>query len=139
MGQNFKLRLIAPTGVKYEAEASEVILPTENGQIAILANHTPLVALLEPGEIFINLNGKSHHLITEGGVVKVNGNVVEILADTAESVENLNELKIEEAKQRAHKIMDNAQDDVEFAHGAAMLEKQIAKLNILKRRKKFHK
>ena len=49
----FKLKLIAPDGVKYEAEATAVILPTSDGEIEILPGHMPLVSLLAPGEMII--------------------------------------------------------------------------------------
>jgi len=49
----FKLKLIAPDVVKYEAEATAVILPTSDGEIEILPGHMPLVSLLAPGEMII--------------------------------------------------------------------------------------
>lgn len=133
----FKLKLIAPDGVKYEHEASEVILPTPDGQIGILPNHEPLVSLLAPGEITIKYDGKDHFLATEGGIVEIGNNLVKILADTAESVESLDELKIEEAKKAAQQRLAEAKDDVEYSDAVAQIEKEIARLNVLKRRKKY--
>ena len=136
MANSFKLKLIAPDGVKYEEEANEAILPTENGQIAILPNHMPLIALLKPGEIIIKNGKDEHHLATEGGIVEVCNNLVKILVDTAESVHNLDELKIAEAKKNAEERIKNAKNDTEFADAAAALEKQIAKLRFISKRKR---
>lgn len=133
----FKLKLIAPDGVKYEHEASEVLLPTPDGQIGILANHEPLISLLAPGEITIKYDSKEHYLATEGGIVEIAGNLVKILADTAEDVDSMDALKIEEAKKAAETRLAEAKDDVEYADAYAQLEKQLAKMNILKRRKKY--
>jgi F-type H+-transporting ATPase subunit epsilon len=136
---NFKLKLIAPDGVKYEEMASEVTLPTAAGQITILPNHMPLISLLKPGEIIIKDGNATHELATEGGVVEITNSEVKILADTAEDVHNLDELKILEAKKTAEKRLSTAKNEVEFADAAAALEKQMAKLNFLtKRRKKYH-
>lgn len=133
----FKLKLIAPDGVKYEHDASEALLPTPNGQIAILPNHMPLISLLSPGEIILNINGKEEHLVTEGGIVEIANNEVKVLADTAEDVDSLNELKIEEAKKAAETRLAQAKDDVEYTEASTALEKELARLTVLKRRKKY--
>lgn len=136
----FNLKLIAPDGVKYQAEATEVTLPTPNGQITILPNHMPLVSLLSPGEIIVKNGNKINELATEGGIVEIAGNVVKVLADTAEDADSLDELKIMEAKKAAETRLAQAKDDVEFTDAAASLEKQLAKLNFLtKRKRKYQK
>jgi len=138
INDKFKLRLIAPDGVKYEEDATEVTLPTADGEITVLANHMPLISLLKPGEITIRNGQKEHNLATEGGIVEIAGNIVKILADTAEDADSLDELKIVEAKKAAEQAKANAKDDVEYTDAAAALEKQLAKLSFLtKRRKKY--
>ena len=135
----FLLKLIAPDGVKYEEDATEVTLPTVDGHITVLANHMPLISLLKPGEIIIKNGTKEHNLATEGGVVEVSNNVVKILADTAEDADSLDELKIIEAKKAAEHAKAKAKDDVEYTDAAAALEKQLAKLNFLTKRKKKYR
>lgn len=135
MSKTFSLKLISPTGIKYEAEANSVFLPTPDGEIEILPDHMPLIALLSPGEILIKLDGKTEHLATDGGLVEINGNTVKIIADAAEAAENLDELKIMEAKKAAEERLANAKDNVEYADAAAHLEKQLSKLRIITKRK----
>lgn len=137
--ENFSLRLISPSGVVYDEEATEITLPTASGQIGVLANHEPLITLLKPGEIIIKNRDKTHELATEGGVVEIANNVVKILADTAEDAHNLDELKILEAKKAAEERLKNAADDVEFADAAAHLEKQLAMLKLAEKRKKKYR
>jgi F-type H+-transporting ATPase subunit epsilon len=137
MTKTFKLKLIAPDGVKYEGEALEASLPTPDGQISILPDHMPVISLLSPGEIVLKTSGKEHFLVTEGGVVEISNNLVKILADSAESAESLDQVKIDEAKKKAEASMANAKTDVEFADATAALEKQLAKIRVLKKRKKY--
>ena len=137
MANTFNLKLIAPDGVKYEADAIEASLPTPDGQITILPNHMPVISLLAPGEILLKIDGKEHVLATEGGIVEIANNTVKILADTAEDIDSLDALKIEEAKKHAESLLSSARNDMEYADAVAHLEKQIAKLNIIKRRKKY--
>jgi len=131
------LKLIAPDGVKYEAEADEAILPTPDGQITLLPNHMPLIALLSPGEIILKNNGKEHFLVTEGGVVEITKNNVKILADTAEDADSLDQITIEAAKKKAEESLSRATSDQEFASAYSVLEKQLVKLDFMKRRKKY--
>ncbi|OQA03153.1 MAG: ATP synthase epsilon chain [bacterium ADurb.Bin400] len=133
----FELKLIAPDGVKYEQEATEVILPTPDGQIAVLANHEPVISVLSPGEIIVKQGNKEHFLATEGGIVEIANNLVKVLADTAEDVDSLDELKIEEAKKAAQQRLADVRNDEEYAETLAQLEKQIAKISAIKRRKKY--
>ena len=137
INNKFSLRLISPEGIKYDQEVIQATLPTPNGQITILPNHEPLVALLSAGEILLKIDGKEHILATEGGIVEISNNTVKILADTAEDIDSLDQLKIEEAKEHAEHLLANAKDDIEHADALAHLEKQLAKLSILKRRKKY--
>ncbi len=132
----FKLKLISPEGVKFEAEVSEVLLPTPQGQIAVLPNHAPVISLLSPGEIIVKSGGKEHPLVTEGGIVEIANNLVKVLADTAEDVESLDALKIEKAKKAAERRKLEAKDDIEYAYAVAAMEKELAKLSILRHRKK---
>lgn len=136
---SFKLKLIAPDGVKYEENATEISLPTPDGTITILPNHMPLITLLRPGEIIIKNGGQSTELSTEGGIIEISNNLVKILADTAEIADSLDELKITEAKKAAEERLANAKDEAEFADASAALEKQLAKLNFLTKRKKYRK
>lgn len=135
--KSFKLKLIAPDGVKYEGEALEASLPTPDGQIAILPDHMPVISLLAPGEIILKTSGKEHYLATEGGVVEISNNLVKILADSADSAESLDQVKIDEAKKKAEQSLANAKTDIEFADASAVLEKQLAKLRVLNKRKKY--
>lgn len=135
--KQFNLKLISPEGTKYDQEVAEVTLPTPDGQITILPNHTSLISLISAGEILLKIDGKEDILVTEGGIVEVANNSVKILADTAEDVDSLDQMKIEEAKKEAEQMLASAKDDVSYTNAVAQLEKQLAKLNVLKKRKKY--
>lgn len=132
---NFKLKLITPKGIAYEGEVRKVSLPTPDGQMTVLSHHMPLITLLCPGEISLSSSGQEHFLSTEGGIAYVSKNLLKILADTAESADTMDEAKIEEAKQKAEHLLANSVDEVEFAHVEALLEKQLAKLKFVKKRR----
>jgi len=134
---SFTLKLITPAGVTFEGDTSEISLPTPDGQITVLANHEPIISLISPGEIVLQQNGKDHYLATEGGIIEIANNLVKVMADTAESAESLDQAKIEEARLAAKAKLTNAKDHVDFTAAEVALEKQLAKLRVLKRRRKY--
>ena len=51
--KSFKLTIAAIDKKRFEGEVKQVTVPAENGEMTILANHTPVVALLKSGKILI--------------------------------------------------------------------------------------
>ncbi|MEI8143116.1 MAG: ATP synthase F1 subunit epsilon [Candidatus Berkelbacteria bacterium] len=135
----FKLKLISPSGIAYEAEATEITLPTTDGEIGILPNHEPLITLIKAGLIKIKNGREEKELATEGGIAEINNNVIKILADTAEDTANLDELKIMKAKELAEKHLTEAKNEIEFADASANLEKQLTMLSLATKRKKKYR
>lgn len=136
-----KFELITPERVAMQEEIYEVILPTQSGQIAVLPGHVPLVTILRPGVITLRRQkGESddelEHVATSGGFVEVTSNSVKVMADTAERAEDLDELKIEEAREAAQRQVREAKDEAAYADALGRLEIELARLKVknLKRR-----
>jgi F-type H+-transporting ATPase subunit epsilon len=69
--------------------------------MGILPHHAPLLATIRPGVIKVR-QGTAEQLFTiTGGLVEVQPSIVTILADAAESVEEIDIARAEEAKRRA--------------------------------------
>src|SRR3989339_2026448 len=134
------LRIVTPERVVYEDEVDSVSVMTETGEVTILPHHIPLVSALRAGELRLKKDGEEHFLAVSTGFLEVRpGNQVIILADTAERVEELELEKIEEAKERARRLLEEKRhvDDIAFADAAAMLERELARERVLIRRKKY--
>jgi F-type H+-transporting ATPase subunit epsilon len=102
---NFKL--ITPARVVLEEEVEEVVARTKEGQVTILAHHTPLVSILNPGELIMRSKGKEKPLAVAGGVIEMFNNTLVVLADTAEHVEEIN---LERAEIRARELAEKLKD-----------------------------
>lgn len=133
--------LITPEQVAVTEEVYEVILPSVNGPIAVLPGHVPLVTLLQPGVISMrrqkgDADTLLDHIATSGGFVEITGQSVKVMADTAERADDIDELKIEEAKAAAKRQVYQAKDDVSYADAVARLETELARQKVknLKRR-----
>ncbi|GIW66896.1 MAG: hypothetical protein KatS3mg095_0794 [Candidatus Parcubacteria bacterium] len=51
---SFKLKIILLDGQEIDKEIFYLICKTKLGELTILANHQPIIAIVEPGEIIIN-------------------------------------------------------------------------------------
>lgn len=131
------IELITPERNVLSETADSVTIPTRMGEITVLPHHIPLVTILEPGELTVRKDGTESYLAVSGGYLEVlPGSVMRILADTAERAEELDVAKIEEARERARRIMQEKihTDDVAYAAAAAALERELARLKVARRR-----
>jgi len=56
MSENFLVEIISPDNLIIESEATEVTIPSYEGQMGILKDHIPLITFLRPGLIVIKKN-----------------------------------------------------------------------------------
>jgi len=85
----------------YSGAVTMLIAKGAGGELGILPGHAPLVTLLQPGPIRVQLeNGTEEIVYVSGGVLEVQPHVVTVLADTAIRADNLDEAAILEARKR---------------------------------------
>ncbi len=89
------LQIVTPERKVVDEEVDSVNVPTGNGEIGILGKHAPLISTLKPGILKYSKGGNSEELVVSGGFVEVSDDRVSILADIAESSD---EIDIESAK-----------------------------------------
>jgi len=134
MAKLFKFTLSTPDAVLFDGEADYVSLPTKNGEIGIMADHTPLVSLIVPGVMRIVKKDDEKILSTGGGFVKIKPGTVKAYAQAAEFAESIDEKRAIEAQKEAAKIMAEKSDQVSLADATALLERNIARLKTIKRK-----
>lgn len=125
------LKLVTPERIVFEEEVMQVTLPTESGEITILPNHVPIVSNVTTGVAeFKRKDGHIEDLAISGGIIQVSENgSITVLAETAERGEELNIQAIEEAREKAERLMrERVSESAEaFAEAAAMLEQELAR------------
>jgi len=137
MNKKLKLEITTPERTVFAEEVDEVILPTPLGEIGVLPHHIPLVSLLCPGELRIKKDEEMTCLAVSGGFIEVRPDKVVVLADTAEREEEIDEKRAAEAKERAEKLMKEKRlDATEFANVSAKIEKELARLKVVKRKRR---
>ena len=139
--KEIKFEVVTPEKVVLKKQVTQVTVPTEDGEITVLADHIPLVSILKPGVIEMKLaeDGSTDVMAVSGGFIEVMRDKIVVLADTAERAEDLDEKRIEEARQRAEAIRKEDVDQVQFANISAQLEKELARFKAVSRWRKLRK
>jgi F-type H+-transporting ATPase subunit epsilon len=132
--KKIEFKIVTPERIVFEDSVDAVILPTVDGEITVLPNHIPLVSLLAAGVLRIKKGAEETPLAVSSGVIEVDGKRVVVLADTAERADELEEEKIEKAREAAQKLMTEKRADAEgFTEATAALERELARLKVARR------
>ena len=89
MSEKFAVEIISPDKSILKSEASEVTIPSYEGQMGILKDHIPLITFLRPGLIVIKENSVEKRFFVEDGTVEFSNNNLLILTSTAKNLDNL--------------------------------------------------
>lgn len=148
MAKKIQLKIVTPERLVLEEMVDEVIIPTTEGEIAVLPGHIPLITGLASGDVVAVSKGENVPMAVSGGFVEVKKNengdtAVAILADFAEHVAEISDEKITQAKARAEELrqqMEN-KEHVDFEHFEAELERSLTRVKIADkwRTKKYRK
>ncbi len=113
MSEKFTVEIISPDKSILKTEASEVTIPSYEGEIGILKNHISLITFLKPGVIKI-LNEKERNFFIEEGTVEFKNNYLIILTSTAKELSDISKESIVSLiKDTEEKIIDNKLSDKE--------------------------
>lgn len=120
----------------YSGSVSMLIAKGAGGELGILPGHAPLVTLLQPGPIRVQLeNGNEEVIYVSGGVLEVQPHVVTVLADTAIRAGDLDEAAILAARQQAENLLDNQRGELDTGAAMAALAETAAQLETLRKLK----
>lgn len=134
-------KVVTLHGVTYEDDIEKVTIPTAAGEITVHPNHAALVSVLQPGEVVIHKEGHTVPLVVSAGLVEIRPTgEVYIMADTAERAEDIDLDRAEQkAKARAEELMkqQHSLQDVDFARIQALIEKDLARIDVGNRYRKL--
>lgn len=132
----FKCRVVSAREELYAGDISVLVAAGYDGEIGILAGHTPLITLLKPGALHLkNADGVDEIIYVSGGVLEVQPNIVTVLADSAERAHDLDEAKIAEARRAAEQLLTNQNNTVQTNAALAALAESVAQLQTIQKYK----
>src|SRR5262249_17916603 len=102
------LEIVTPDKAIVREDVDEVQLPGAEGAFGVLPGHTPLLALLEPGELWYRKAGTKTTFVLDFGLAEVLPDRVTVLVNLAEKPEAIDVAKEEAVKAEAERDMKQA-------------------------------
>ena len=116
----FPVEVLTPEGQVFEGEVEMVSTRTGTGSLGVLANHAPLMAMLEPCELKLYESGSespgsaSYESYAQGeGYLQVVDNSALIIVEDAIKPEDLDKSELESKLKDAEAARDDAEEDSE--------------------------
>ncbi len=81
-----KTILVTPHRLVFSGDAQKVCVCGVDGDLGILPEHAPLLAILRQGHITISSNSRVIRYTSQGGLLEVCDNVVTIAVESADEV-----------------------------------------------------
>ena len=106
MSEIFNIEIITPDLTILKSEATEVTIPSFEGQMGILKDHIPIITFLRPGIIFIR-NKREKKFFVEEGTVEFSKNNLLILTTKARDLEKFEKKEINQLIEDAEKSIIN--------------------------------
>ncbi|HEY6803343.1 MAG TPA: F0F1 ATP synthase subunit epsilon [Pyrinomonadaceae bacterium] len=118
MAEKIELEVVTPERRVLAESVEMVTVPGLNGEMGILAGHTPLISQLKTGILSYVQEGKTSQLHVSGGFVEVRDDHVSVLAEVAERPEEIDAASARTARERLEKQLGSwtgSEDDLESA------------------------
>ena len=136
-------QLVSSSGVKFEGDVYEVLLPTKDGTIAVFEDHMPLISAGMAGVISVRKKASDRdsdmeQFAVNGGVLEVDGKSLHFLSDDVTTSDEISEKEAEAALERAHQLVASAtsRGAIQEAHRA--LHHSTAQLHVARLKKRRH-
>jgi F-type H+-transporting ATPase subunit epsilon len=135
MAETLKLEIVTPQAIVFSEDVNMVTLPAVEGQMGVYPQHVHLITQVVPGELIVTKDGQDRFLAVGEGLVEITAQNVAIVTDMAIPAEQVDEAKVEEARERAAARLREKISDEEIATVNASLARSLAQLQVKRRRK----
>ena len=116
----------------YDGDAYSVSLPTTEGSVGILANHSNVIMAVIPGLIEYEHESGREQIVVSEGLLKVENGEVMILVDTAERPEDIDEARAKRAEEEAREALKKANSNRDHAMVEAELSRALSRIKASK-------
>ena len=110
----FPVEILTPEGEVFNDEVEMISTRTTVGEIGVLANHAPVLAMLEPTELRVYLSDSEVLRFAQSeGYMQIGGNHVMLLVQDVQKPEDLDANTIRERLAEAERELEQADEDSE--------------------------
>ena len=106
MADKLILEVVTPFRTVLKEDVDSVTLPGIEGEMGILPEHVPLLTILDAGIMsYVKGNGNTQAIAVHWGYAQVDGNNVRVLAELAETAEEIDLPRAQEAEKKAKELL----------------------------------
>ncbi len=128
----FTVRFVTPRGLYRQVNTNILNVVTTEGQMGILTNHMPLVAIITISMLTTEeQDGRKQYAIS-GGTLFFKDNVATILTDAVERSDEIDITRALQAKERAERRLKGLKEDQDIKRAQVSLQRAINRINIAK-------
>lgn len=124
------LEIVTPERQVVKEMVDEVTAPGIEGYFGVLPGHTPFLTTLKIGEIFYKADNTTRYLAVFWGYAEVGPDKVIILAETAETAEEIDVERAEQARRRAEEWLRQRKEELDFGRAQIALERALIRLQV---------
>ncbi len=133
MDKAFHLQIISCDRQFYDGPCEMLVFQGLDGEYGVLRGHEPMVTCLTAGELRYKIDDEWHYAAISNGFISVNPDRATVMADTAESPEEIDIRRANEAKLRAEELLRQKQSIKEYYHTQAALNRAMNRLKVTRR------
>ena len=126
----FHLTIVTPDGMKFDGNATSLLVRTDSGDVEILARHADYFASLGIGRARLERDGEKKFASCAGGFVSVKQNEVMVVATTFEFADEIDLERAVAAKERAEEAITRSNDDKAIIIAKAKLARAVNRINV---------
>jgi|SRR5882724_10348115 F-type H+-transporting ATPase subunit epsilon len=130
---HIQLQIVSADRSLVNETVDEVEIPGADGYFGVLPGHTPLLALLQVGELWYRQGQEKHYLSIAFGFAEVLPDRVTILAQIAEKADEIDAARAEAAKRRAEERVARPTVDMDAERARISLMKALIRLQVATR------
>jgi F-type H+-transporting ATPase subunit epsilon len=127
------LEIVTPDRAIVHEHVDEVQVPGSEGYFGVLPGHTPMLAMLQVGQLWYRKGAEKFFLSVAFGLAEVMPDRVIILAQIAERAEEIDVDRAQAARQRAEQRLASRQRDQDLERARVALMKALTRLNVATR------
>jgi len=131
--QHLQLHIVSADRSLVSETVDEVEIPGVDGYFGVLPGHTPLLAVLQVGELWYRQGQEKHYLSIAFGFAEIQPDGVTILAQIAEKADEIDLARAEAAKKRAEERLVRATVDMDAERARIALLKSLIRLQVATR------
>lgn len=124
--------VVTPDGQVLEEDYEMISCKAETGELGVLPGHIPLVAPLTINAVRLKRNEEEELVAVNGGFIEVRPDKVTILAQSAEKAEDIDVERAERAKERAQKLLESNDPNIDVERAQLALYRALNRLNVAK-------